>query len=155
MGRMETFQPAPPAAISRVLATFDRQQLEGFIAVAIDLLDLADGDPDREEDDAEDSFAFTPLALQMTRRVPGDITADEDDTAYVEWHTMRGAQKKGPNLLAGHEDDEEDDAPEEDDDPGQCTEDEISSGGVAYGVGVLRGPGCTISDPDYEGAEGR
>jgi hypothetical protein len=51
MGRMETFAPAPPAAISRVLATFDRHQLEGFIAVAIDLLDFADGDPDAEEDD--------------------------------------------------------------------------------------------------------
>ena len=44
MSRMENFQPAPPAAISRVLATFDRDQLEAFIEVAIGLLDLADGE---------------------------------------------------------------------------------------------------------------
>ena len=42
------FQPAPPAAVSRVLSTFDREQLAGFIAVAIELLDLADGDTDVE-----------------------------------------------------------------------------------------------------------
>jgi hypothetical protein len=48
--------PAPPAAISRVLATFDRKQLAGFIAVAIDLLDLADGDSDEECELVEDDF---------------------------------------------------------------------------------------------------
>ncbi len=42
------FIPPPPAAVSRVLATFDRDQLAGFITVAIDLLDLADGDTDLE-----------------------------------------------------------------------------------------------------------
>jgi hypothetical protein len=36
---------APPAAISRLLARFDREQLAGFIEVAIDLLDVAAGDP--------------------------------------------------------------------------------------------------------------
>ena len=48
MGALDRI-PAPPAAISRVLARFDRPALEGFIAVALDLLDLADGDPDLEE----------------------------------------------------------------------------------------------------------
>jgi hypothetical protein len=66
-----TFTPPPPAAVTRVLATFDRNQLEGFIAVAIDLLDLADGDPDLEpngdeldgslgEDDFHAQFGFGP-----------------------------------------------------------------------------------------------
>jgi hypothetical protein len=97
---METFQPAPPAAVSRVLATFDRDQLAGFVAVAIDLLDLADGDTDVElNGDEEDS--------------DGD---ERGDQAWIEWHTMRGSQKRGPNLLAGHEDDEDND-PLEDDDP--------------------------------------
>lgn len=41
--------PAPPAAVSRVLSRFDRPALEAFIAVALDLLDLADGDSDLEE----------------------------------------------------------------------------------------------------------
>ena len=31
-----------------MLATFDRAQLEGFVAVAIDLMDLSDGDADVE-----------------------------------------------------------------------------------------------------------
>ena len=34
--------------IERVLSTFDRAQLSGFIEVALALLDLADGDPDIE-----------------------------------------------------------------------------------------------------------
>lgn len=51
MGQMQTFQPAPPAAVSRVLSAFDRNQLAAFIEVAIGLLDVADGDPDLEEDD--------------------------------------------------------------------------------------------------------
>jgi hypothetical protein len=50
---MRHFAPAPPAAVSRVLASFDRAQLAGFVAVAIDLLDLAAGDPDFEDDDAD------------------------------------------------------------------------------------------------------
>ena len=42
------FAQVPPAAVTRVLASFDRQQLEGFVAVALDLMDLDDGDPDLE-----------------------------------------------------------------------------------------------------------
>jgi hypothetical protein len=42
------FAQVPPAAITRVLATFERSQLEGFVAVAIDLMDLDDGNSDVE-----------------------------------------------------------------------------------------------------------
>lgn len=38
----------PMPAVARILSRFDRQQLEGFIAVAIDLADALDGDPDIE-----------------------------------------------------------------------------------------------------------
>jgi hypothetical protein len=62
---MEHFMPQPPAAITRVLAAFNRKTLEGFITVAIDLLDFAAGDPDMEangdEEDGtrgEDDFGF-------------------------------------------------------------------------------------------------
>jgi hypothetical protein len=48
------FIAAPPAAVARVLATFDRRQIEGFIEVAINLLDFADGDPDLEPDGDEE-----------------------------------------------------------------------------------------------------
>lgn len=129
-----SFVPAPPAAITRILSRFERAELEGFISVALELLDLADGDPEAEDDD------------------PAEAVGDEGDQAWIEWHTMRGAQKKGPNLLAGHEDDEDNDPLEEDDDSGQCTEDEISTGGRQY---IAGGAGCEISDPDYEGTEGR
>lgn len=135
MGNMETIAPAPPAVVSRVLATFDRDQLAGFIAVAIDLLDFADGDPDVEPNgDEEDS--------------DGD---ERGDPAWIEWHTMRGSQKGGHNLLAGQEDDEDDDPAEEDDDSGQCDEDGINTSGGQF---RSSGPGCEISDPGGEGAYG-
>jgi len=38
-------------AILRILTRYDRPKMEGFIAVAIDLLDMLDGDPDIEDDD--------------------------------------------------------------------------------------------------------
>lgn len=43
----------PMPAIARILCRFDRHQLEGFIAIAIDLADVLDGDPDREPDGDE------------------------------------------------------------------------------------------------------
>lgn len=39
--------------LARILARFEREELEGFIAVAIDLLDVAAGDDDIEEDDSD------------------------------------------------------------------------------------------------------
>lgn len=53
---MQHFAVVPPAAISRVLASFSRNELAGFVSVAIDLMDLVDGDSDLEEVGAEDSF---------------------------------------------------------------------------------------------------
>jgi hypothetical protein len=41
----------PPSAITRLLSRFDRDQLAGFISVAIDLLDFTDGDADTEDAD--------------------------------------------------------------------------------------------------------
>lgn len=46
-----TTLPTAATPVHRVLSRFDRQQLAGFIDVALDLLDLldlADGDPDVE-----------------------------------------------------------------------------------------------------------
>lgn len=91
----------PIPAVARILARFERAQLAGFIAVALDLIDTLDGDADLEDNsDCEAS------------------DGDDEDQAYVEWHTMRGAQKAGHNLTAGHEDDEDDDPAEEDDHSG-------------------------------------
>ncbi|ALR22066.1 hypothetical protein [Sphingobium baderi] len=44
-------QPAPPAAISRILSRYSRFELEAFVEVAIGLMDAADGDCDLEDDD--------------------------------------------------------------------------------------------------------
>ncbi|MEP7222652.1 MAG: hypothetical protein ABI673_08300 [Novosphingobium sp.] len=38
-------------AVARILSRFDRDQLASFIAVAIDLADAMDGDPEAEDDD--------------------------------------------------------------------------------------------------------
>ena len=57
MGKLTMFQaqPAPPAAIMRIMSQMDRTKLEGFIECAIALLDVTDGDADAEDDgDAQD-----------------------------------------------------------------------------------------------------
>ncbi len=50
MDKVEQLPSAwPPApAVMAILSRFDRKQLDGFIAVAIDLADAMDGDPDLE-----------------------------------------------------------------------------------------------------------
>lgn len=102
------FIPAPPAAITRVLATFDRDQLAGFIAVAIDLLDLAGNDLD-----AEPATWPEAAGLRSHDNLPEDSEAvgDEHDIAYAEWdtrgrHMLPGGEHE-PMDRAGHEDDED------------------------------------------------
>jgi hypothetical protein len=52
MGQIAAFPALPPMpAVARILSRFDRDQLAGFIAVAIDLADALDPDPDFEDDD--------------------------------------------------------------------------------------------------------
>jgi hypothetical protein len=52
MGQIAAFPAQPPMpAVARILSRFDRDQLAGFIAVAIDLADAMDGDPDNEDAD--------------------------------------------------------------------------------------------------------
>jgi len=70
-------QPVPPAAVSRILSRFSRDDLEGFVAVAIDLMDLADGDADLENaNDLEDDFTLTDQALGYGSRGPGCEISD-------------------------------------------------------------------------------
>ena len=63
--------------IAQILSRFDRKQLSAFITVAVDLLDVIDGDADQEEVDAEDSFALSPAAIYFTSG-PGCDIADPD-----------------------------------------------------------------------------
>jgi hypothetical protein len=91
-------QPVPPAAISRVLARLDREQLAGFIEVAIELLDVAAGDPDLElngdEEDgtrAEDDFGCPsangpgcPISDPGEDGGDTELNGDEGDHSGVE-----------------------------------------------------------------------
>lgn len=68
---------APPAAVMRVLERFQRGELEGFIAVAIDLLDTLSGDPEAEDAiDLEDDFAFSQNAQLYLLDGPGCPISD-------------------------------------------------------------------------------
>src|SRR6218665_632959 len=77
--------------IEQVLSRFDRQQLEAFLTVAIDLLDTMDGDADLEEDQLSEA------------------NGDEHDVAWCE--PNRWTYRQFHRMLIGrrHEDDEEDD----------------------------------------------
>lgn len=70
----------PPAAVMRMLALHSREQLEGFVEVAIGLLDLVDGDPDVEgiDDDAEPVDDDT------------ELNGDERDSSNAEDECLAG-----------------------------------------------------------------
>ncbi len=78
------------------LETIPAPVIADTIEKLLEVLDGRDGDPDVEPngDELDD---------------PGDL----QDAAWIEWNTMRGAAKIGPNLAGEHEDDAA-----EDDDPG-------------------------------------
>lgn len=150
---MGSFAPVPPAAISQILSRFNRPALENFIAVAIDLLDVADGDPEGDEGDAEDAFAFSGLASGIIRqhgedRLIGCPINDEDGSAWIERTDQTKPALTGPSVaLASHEDAEEDDP------QGDVTEDDPAfdkrSRRIANGR-YHSGPGCTLSDSDHQ-----
>lgn len=125
---------APMPAVARVLSLFEPAQLATFIEVAIDLLDLVGGDIDYQDSaDAEDE-RLTETAKYFAAPGPGCAVSDTGDTAYVEWSTIRGAAKRGPNIMAGQEDDE--------DDPDRSLDE--SEPDFSHYAG--QGAGCTISD---------
>jgi len=130
-------------AVVRILSRFDREQLVGFLTVAIDLLDLADAlhDPDAPD------FAARSDGL------PGEpddheASGDERDCAWPEWRPRRGRIPNSPELpgyaIGAYEDAEEDDA------AGQYDEDCFTG---PRPRGRWFGPGCTISDPDTGDAD--
>lgn len=67
----------PPAPVLAILSRYRREDIEAFVAIAIDLMDLADGDPDIENaTDAEDE-GITAAALAFTDG-PGCMVSDPD-----------------------------------------------------------------------------
>lgn len=113
----------PPRAIAdpvhRILGRFNRDQISGFISVAIDLLDLADGDPD-SEDGADDE------------------PETDDAASFPEFDTLPKIDQRAGRTTGrfrfgnGDIEDAEDDDPEEDDDPDSCVAgDDCITAGVA------------------------
>lgn len=137
----------PMPAVARILARHPRERLEAFVSIAIDLMDVADGDSDIEPngDDLDGTGAEDDFCEHSSDGSPGCPVADRGEHAWIEWHTMRGSQKRGPNIARTHEDVEDDDPAEEDDHSGDiANEDEPE--GFAQFRGEL-GAGCPISDP--------
>ena len=120
---------ALPSALQAFLVPDEPRAIGLAIDALIARLDEASGDPDAEDDG----------------------TAEEDGTqldgAWVEWNTMRGASKRGPNLMLGEEDDEDDDPAEEGGDEADTGngEDELLGGlSLRY---ADENSGCPIADP--------
>lgn len=72
---------APMPAVMRTLSRFDRASLEGFIAVAIGLLDVVDGDPDAElngdeTDHTQSEECFVDYSYYGSG--PGCLASDDD-----------------------------------------------------------------------------
>ena len=129
---------APMPAVARVLAGFQRDQLAGFIEVALGLLDVADGDPDFENaTDLEDDHALSSWAIDPANG-PGCNIADTGEQAYLEWTSLHPGKRPGPNFTVGEEDDE-------DDDPDHA----LDEGEPNFVAVKGEGAGCSISDPDY------
>lgn len=129
----------PPApAVMAILSRFDCRQLEGFIAVAIDLADSMDSNPDEEPATWPENIHARDEAS-----LPDDYepTGDEETAAWVEWHT-RGRCKDNPGVISREglvifEDDEEDNE--------DCGHDEAEPDMQSY---PGEGAGCPISDID-------
>lgn len=136
MGVIHQFAPARAARMASLLLNrHSPQEIADAIEILVDVLDMMGGDPEAE-DNGDTEYN-------------GD---DRGDQAWIEWHTMRGASKRGTNILAGQEDDEDDDPAEDDDPNGQQDEDGVNTGNgrhYLHGFGA-QGAGCPISDPDQD-----
>ena len=67
----------PMPAVTRILSQFDRDNLAGFIEVALALLDLAEGDADMEDSDEDCCTAFDDCSA--TPRSDDGRAGDADD----------------------------------------------------------------------------
>ena len=75
-----TYPSAPTApAVMQVLGRFDRKALASFITVAIELLDVVDGDPDEEDNgDEQDGNGSEDDFMYHNANGPGCPIADPD-----------------------------------------------------------------------------
>ncbi len=124
-----------------VLARQDRKALEGFVAVALDLLDALDNDPEAELGTwAEDHRDRTPDCQAANDREDLEPNGDEADCTWIEYS---GQRHRRECMTGGPEDWEEDDP------SGDMTEDDFSA--FPYrrvkAISLAKGPGCDLADP--------
>lgn len=115
--------PLSPMVVS-YLSGLSRTEIAHVAEIAIDRLDMLDGDPDMEPNGDDE---------------PLSANGDGDDGAWIEWHQMRASQKRGPNILPSYNEDDEDDDP-----AGQSDEDGQNT---MFDVCRDNGAGCPIADP--------
>ena len=101
------FPATPPMpAVARILARFERDQLAGFIAVAIDVLntlDDAEGDPEGYEGDTEDAFALSGQAIGY-HIGPGCEVSDTGEDDDIETGIEDDPRGCDPETDSGTED---------------------------------------------------
>lgn len=129
------FPPMP--AVAAILSRYDRQQLEAFVTVAIDLLDVADGDPDAEvEDPAGETVPVIDdpdVPPEEDERDPDLEETDCEDSFVLSSSALHWADGAGCSIS----------------DPGGCEHDgrEVTGAEDDCMVHQYAGPGCPISDP--------
>jgi len=127
--------PHPPLAAGQLAAKLlnrhSPHEIAEAITVLIDVLDLLGGDPEAEDNgDHEGS------------------DGDDNDQAWLEWESLSAAGKRAGNNTGRNEHGiplQEDD---EDDDPLDSTGAEDD--GLPRFKLMGSGPGCIVSDPDYD-----
>lgn len=67
----------PPAPVIAILSRYRREEIEGFIEIAIGLLDMADGDADLEGAHNEDELSTAFFLVDQTDG-PGCKISDPD-----------------------------------------------------------------------------
>ena len=84
MGSVSALPAIPPMpAVARILARFERDQLAGFIAVALDLLDTLDGPEDAEDDDPCGQCDEDGINTDLERACTGSPGCDISDPDYA------------------------------------------------------------------------
>lgn len=114
--------PPSPVALAAVLLSYPREHLAALTEALTTALDVIDGDPDLEP------------------------AGDEKDAAWIEWHALAPAWRRGPLTTPGHEDDEE-----SDDDSCAAADDHGSAGGQWFDSDGLPGDDA---DTELNGDEG-
>jgi hypothetical protein len=67
-------------AVARILSRYERGELAAFVSVAIDLLDVLDGDADIEDaTNLEDDHTLTSNAVRYASGRPGCSISDPDE----------------------------------------------------------------------------